>query len=72
MFLGPRKVRLMSVVRLQRLVFGLSFLWAILLGYLLLAVVVPLVLDLMLGLYRSQNLGLHSQYIYSFSIIGDL
>ena len=63
----------MSAVRLQRrLAFGLLSLWAKLLGCLLLAVVIPLVLGLMLGLYRSQNLGLRSQYIHSFSIVGDL
>ncbi len=71
-FLDPGRVRPMSGVRLlMRLVFGLLFLWVKQLGYLLLVIVVLLVLNLMLGLCKSRNLGLHSQYIHSFNIIGD-
>ena len=73
LFLGLGRVRLMSVVRLlMRLVFGLLFLWVRQLDYLLLIIVVLLVLDLMLGLCKSRSLGLRSQYIRSFSIIGGL
>lgn len=72
-FLGLGRVRLMSGVRLlMRLVFGSLFLWVKQLDCLPLIVVVLLVLDLMLGLCKSQNLGLHSQYIRSFNIIGGL
>ena len=72
-FLGLRRVRLMSGVRLlMRLIFGLLFLWVKQLGYLLLIIAALLVLGLVLGLCRSRNLGLRSQYIHSFSIIGGL
>ena len=59
----------MSGEHLQmRLIYGL----AERLGYQLLVVVVHQVLGRLLGLYMNQSIGLHSQYIRSFSIIGAL
>ena len=70
LFLILEKELLMSVGRLRkRLVFELSFLWVVQLGYLLLVIVVLLVLILMLGSYRNRSSSLHSLCIHSFSII---
>ena len=63
----------MSGGRLQmKLIYGLEVLLAERLGYQLLAVVVHQVIGRLLGLYMNQSIGLHSQYIRSFSIIGAL
>lgn len=63
----------MSVRRLRmRLVYELEVLLVKLLGYPLLIDEAHLVLSRWLGLCRSQNIGLHSRCIRSFSIIGDL
>lgn len=58
-------------VHLQmRLVLGLEDLLVVLFDYLFLVVEIGLGIDLGLGLYMSQMLDLHSQYIHSFNIIG--
>ncbi len=72
-FLTLVKGRLMSAGRLRmRLVYGLEVLLVRLPDYQLLIDEVHLVLGHWLGLCRSQSIGLHSQYIHSFSIIGVL
>ena len=60
----------MSAIHLWRkLVFELLFLWVKQPGYQLLLVVIPPALILMLELYRSRSLSLHSLYTHKFSII---
>lgn len=67
------KGRLMSEGHLRmKLACELEVLLVRLLGYQLLVGEVHLVLSHWLGLYRSQSIGLHSQYTRNFSIIGDL
>lgn len=63
----------MNEVHLRmKLACGLEVLLVGLLDYRLLEGVVHLVLSRLLGLYMSRSINLHSQYIHSFSIIGDL
>lgn len=63
----------MSEGHLQmKLVYELGVLLVGLLGYQLLEAVIRLVSGRLLELYRSRSIGLHSQYIRSFSIIGAL
>lgn len=54
---------------LRRLAFAPLALWEGLLGCPLPTSGALLVLGLMLGLYKSRNLGLRNQYTHSFSII---
>ena len=63
-----KKAHLISLIHLLRkLIFRLLFLWVLQLSYLLI-ILILLILDVMLGLYKNQNLTLHNRYTHNFNI----